>query len=77
MAIELGIVEKSGSFFSYGGTKIQGKDKTRAYFEENKDLMDELEAKIKSKIANGEVADKEEEFDLDAGDFDLDALNLD
>ena len=76
MSIELGIIEKSGSFFSYNGMKIQGKDKTRAYFEENPALMEELEAKIKSKIANGEASDASDEFDIDTSDFDLDALGI-
>lgn len=79
MAIELGIIEKSGSFFSYGDMKIQGKDKTRAHFESNPDLMDEIEAKIKAKIANGEGGgDDDGDFDIgDGGDFDISALGLD
>ena len=77
VAIELGIVEKSGSWFSYNGQKVaQGKDNTRKYFEENPTLMAELEAKILSRIANGEKVESDE-LDFDAGEFDLDALNLD
>ena len=75
LAIELGIVEKSGSFFTYGDTKIQGKDKTKAYLESNPDIMAELEEKIRVKLANGEAPDMEEDI-LDNGDFDLSALGL-
>ena len=75
LAIELGIVEKSGSFFTYGDTKIQGKDKTKAYLESNPDIMAELEEKIRVKLANGEAPDMEEDI-LDNGEFDLSALGL-
>ena len=77
LALELDLVDKSGSWFSYNGTRIaQGKDNARKYFESNPELMKELEEKIKSKIANGEVVGDNED-DLDTSDFDLDALNLD
>lgn len=77
VAIELGIIEKSGSWFSYEGQKVaQGKDNTRKYFEDNPTLMKELEAKILSRIANGEKIESDE-FQLDSDDFDLESLNLD
>ena len=77
VAIELGIVEKSGSWFSYNGQKVaQGKDNTRKYFEENPELMKELENKILSKIANGETVESDE-FSFDADDFDINELKLD
>ena len=77
VAIELGIIEKSGSWFSYMGQKVaQGKDNTRKYFEENPELMKELEEKILSRIAGGAVVEGDE-LDFDSDEFDLDALNLD
>ena len=77
MAVNLDIVEKSGSWFSYDGAKIaQGKDNARKFFEDNAELMKELEEKIKKKIENGEFSE-DDSFDIDSGDFDLDALNLD
>ena len=76
MAVSLEIVEKSGSWFSYDGARIaQGKDNARKFFEDNPELMQELENKIKAKLENGEVAESDE-FDIDS-DFDLDSLNLD
>ena len=39
-------------------------------------FMKELEEKIKKKIENGEFSE-DDSFDIDSGDFDLDALNLD
>ena len=77
LAITLDLVEKSGSWFSYKGQKVaQGKDNTRKFFEDNPEMMKELEDKIMSKIANGEKKEADE-FDLDSDDFDLDSLNLD
>ena len=77
IAIELGLVMKSGSWFSYNGGKIgQGKDNARKYFEDNPELMRELEDKIKARLASGE-APESDEFDLDVDEFDLDSLNLD
>ena len=47
IGVELGIVKKSGSWFSYGETKLgQGRDAVKTILTENPDLMDELEAKI-------------------------------
>ena len=77
LATTLGFVEKSGSWFSYNGTKIaQGKDNARKYFEERPDEMQALENKIRERIAQGEV-EVAEDLDLDTGDFNLDDLNLD
>jgi recombination protein RecA len=44
LATEAGIVEKSGSWFSYGEERLgQGREKVRAYLEENPKLLDKLE----------------------------------
>ena len=48
MGVDAGIIKKSGSWFSYGETKLgQGRDAVKALIEDNPDLMDELEAKLK------------------------------
>ena len=48
IAIELGIIQKSGSWFSYNGEKVaQGKENTKKVIQENPELMKELEEKIK------------------------------
>lgn len=52
LAVELNIVKKSGSWFSYGDTKLgQGRDAVKSLIEDNPELMDELEEKIKAEIA--------------------------
>jgi recombination protein RecA len=52
LAVELGLVKKSGSWFSYGDTKLgQGRDAVKSLIEDNPELMDELEEKLKAEIA--------------------------
>jgi len=47
LGVEYEIVEKSGSWFSYGGTKLgQGRDSVKVLLKDNPELMDELEGKI-------------------------------
>ncbi|MBR6745074.1 MAG: recombinase RecA [Clostridia bacterium] len=48
VAIELGMIQKNGSWFSYNGEKVaQGKENTKKAIAENEALMKELEEKIK------------------------------
>ena len=50
-AIELGIVEKSGSWFSYNGDKIgQGKENVKAYLEAHTELADEINNLVREKL---------------------------
>ena len=50
-AVDMGIVKKSGSWFSYEDTKLgQGRDSVKDMLKDNPDLADELEAKIKEQI---------------------------
>ena len=56
MGVELGIVQKSGSWFSYDTNKLgQGRDTVKQLLLDNPELATELEGKIRAKIA--EVAD--------------------
>ena len=51
MALELNIIEKSGSWFSYNGNKIgQGRDNVIAYLKANPELADEVEKLIREKM---------------------------
>jgi recombination protein RecA len=51
MGVELGIVQKSGSWFSYGSDKLgQGRDAVRLLLHDNPELAAEIETKIRSKI---------------------------
>jgi recombination protein RecA len=51
VAVEMEIVKKSGSWFSYEETKLgQGRDAVKAIIEDNPELFDELEQKIKAQL---------------------------
>jgi len=51
MAVEMDIIKKSGTWFSYGEDKIgQGKDKARTYLEENPQILSEVETLVLEKI---------------------------
>ena len=51
MGVELDIVDKSGAWFSYEGTRLgQGKEKAKVTLEENPAMIDEIEAKIRAKL---------------------------
>jgi len=47
IGVDLDIIEKSGSWFSYGGSKLgQGRDSVKSILKDNPELMEELEQKI-------------------------------
>ncbi|MDD7384315.1 MAG: recombinase RecA [Actinomycetaceae bacterium] len=47
MGAELGVIRKSGSWFTYEGDQLgQGKEKVRQFLKDNPELADEIEAKI-------------------------------
>lgn len=51
LAVELNVIKKSGSWFSYGETKLgQGRDTVKQLIEDNPELMEELEVKIKAAL---------------------------
>lgn len=53
IGVELEIIKKSGSWFSYGETKLgQGRDAVKVVIKDNPELMDELEVKIKETNEN-------------------------
>ena len=55
MGVEMGIIEKSGSWYSYNGEKIgQGTDAVRAYLTSNPEIDAEITAKIKEKMYDRE-----------------------
>jgi recombination protein RecA len=50
LASELGIVEKSGAWFSYGGERIgQGRENAKTYLEQHPETMDKLESMVLAK----------------------------
>ncbi len=77
MGVEFGLIDKSGSWFSYQGNRIgQGRENACNFIQSEPAIAAELEAKIKEKAANA----KDGEVDLDAGDdeeLDIRLLDID
>ena len=86
VAIELGIIQKSGSWFSYNGEKVaQGKENTKKAIAENSELMKELEEKIKLQgkdldLSSDDTYSLDEDDvagdDEDGDDFDIRLLDI-
>jgi recombination protein RecA len=54
IAVEAGVVQKSGSWFSYDGTKLgQGRDSVKELLEDNPEIIADIESKIRAKSAAG------------------------
>ena len=50
-AIDVGIIEKSGSWFSYNGDKIgQGKENVKAYLSSHPEIADEIDRQVREKL---------------------------
>jgi recombination protein RecA len=62
MGSELSVLQKSGSWYSYEGTKLgQGRDGVKQMLDDNPGLANEIEAKIKAKVMAGVEVVKVEE----------------
>ena len=74
MAIQLGIIDKSGAWFYYDGERLgQGKDNVRKLIESDKELMDKLEALVREKVmslGNDDEANSMTDDDFEINDFD-------
>ena len=57
MGVDLGFINKSGSWFSYETNKLgQGRDAVKTLFRDNPELANEIEGKIRAKIAESQTA---------------------
>ncbi len=77
LATELDIVNKSGAWFAYNGQKIgQGRENAKQFLEQNKDIMAEIEKKVRDNFntafekSMGDISDSEKkeensEFEID------------
>ena len=87
LGVDLDIIEKSGSWFSYNGDRIgQGKENVRRYLEMHPEVMEEISEKIRKKCEDGAAgaavlpAEADDEDDADGLDEEfgsLDALDID
>ncbi len=61
IGVEHDIVEKSGAWYSYDGTRIgQGKDNVREFLKEHTEMADEIEAKVRTALGVGEERPEKE-----------------
>jgi recombination protein RecA len=59
IATDLDIIQKSGSWFNYGESRLgQGKEKTVAYLEANAALIEEIKGKVVASLKSGAVKPK-------------------
>ncbi len=69
LAVELDIIQKSGSWFSYNGEKIgQGRENVKTYLEENPKIMAEVEKKIRdnaNKAFENALIDEQKDYEED------------
>jgi recombination protein RecA len=55
LGVELEVIKKSGSWYSYGETRLgQGKENVKTFFKENKEVTAEIDKKIRELITSGE-----------------------
>ena len=70
IGVEHDIVEKSGAWYSYDGTRIgQGKDNVRDFLKENTEMAEEIEGKVRTALGVGDKkddAEKEVTAEVDA-----------
>jgi len=60
LAVANNIVEKSGAWYSYSGERIgQGRENTRSFLKENKDIFARMDAEVRKKLNIGGVAKAE------------------
>ena len=63
IAVKQNIVDKAGTWFSYGDERLgQGRENVRKYLEENSDLLKEIENKVRATLSMGdETKEKDQE----------------
>ena len=55
LGVKQGLIDKAGAWYSYNGDRIgQGKANAARYLEENKDIADDIESKIRSELLVGD-----------------------
>lgn len=72
MAVNLDIVEKSGSWFSYSGERIgQGRENVKKYLQDNPAMLEDIEKKVRDNFAKafeqslGEEIEEEDDDELE------------
>lgn len=75
-AVDLDIINKSGSWFSYNGERLgQGRENVKKIFEENEELYNEIYGLVREEIMN-KTGKKNSSVDEDESNNDIDELDL-
>ena len=76
-AVDLDIINKSGSWFSYNGERLgQGRENVKKVFEENEELYNEIYDLVRAEILNKTGNKETSTEDLEADELDLGIENL-
>ncbi|HTH05328.1 MAG TPA: recombinase RecA [Ilumatobacteraceae bacterium] len=63
LAVEMGIVKKSGAWFTYEGEQLgQGRENAKAFLAENPEITVEISEKVRTQAGIGDVIDAAEQF---------------
>lgn len=74
LAVENGIVDKAGAWFSYNNSKIgQGRENSKTFLEENPDILQEIKTAVLAKNGLGAKAANTNEIDMNTGEIIEDA----
>jgi len=61
LAVQYGVVGKSGAWFDYNDAKIgQGRESTKKYLKDNPEVLAEIDAKVRAKVKGEEAGDQKE-----------------
>lgn len=61
LAVQYGVVGKSGAWFDYNDAKIgQGRESTKKYLKDNPEVLAEIDAKVRTKVKGEEAGDQKE-----------------
>jgi recombination protein RecA len=74
VAVDLGIIKKSGAWYTYEGEQLgQGRENAKAFIAENLEVMIEISEKVRQKVGLGDAVD----VPLGADPSDDDPISLD
>lgn len=78
LAVDLGIVEKSGAWFYYNDSRLaQGHDNARAALDNDPSLEAEIEEKVREKAKSADAFENEDSLDVNLDTLDEDSEELD
>jgi len=68
---EMDVIEKSGAWYSYGDMRLgQGKENAKTFLQENPDVAEEIDVRVKAALGLGQAASDDEDVPEDGGDSD-------